>query len=130
MWDELRRKLGEEFAYGPASWFCVPHEDVSILGGGLFSQRFEGRGRPVVLAGGHGPNATLYARTTSGKTAFSHPAHVHDGELGTCALDKDGWIVYDKLVVVPATALCEDTFSCREPDAEWLLSELKKAGAL
>ena len=43
--------------------------------------------------------------------------------------------VVDDLVLGPgvvrvAAALCDDTYSCREPDEEWLLSELKRAGAL
>lgn len=83
----------------------------------------------MVLVSGHGPNSTLYARSSSRETQFSHPAHVHDGEFETCSLDSDGWIVYQLRVIVHARQLGENTFSCREPDAEWLLSELKKAGA-
>jgi len=84
----------------------------------------------VVLVSGHGPNSTLYARSSSRRTQLSHPAHVHDGEIGTCSLDKNGWIVHQLRVIVHATQLGESTFSCREPDTEWLLSELEKAGAL
>lgn len=130
MWDELRRQLGAGFEYGPACWFCVPHDEVRKPGGRRFSERVGGRGRRVVLASSHGPNSTVFARSASRRTALSHPAHVHDGERGTCALDRDGWIVYRVPVSVPAAALCEETYSCLEPDEDWLLSELKRVGAL
>ena len=130
MWEELRRELGDEFAYGPACWFCVPHETVHTPDGRRFAEHSGGLGRPVVVASSHGPNSTVFARSASRETAFSHPAHVHDGELGNCALDEDGWIVYKVRVIVPAKELCDDTYSCREPDEEWLLSELKRTGAL
>lgn len=55
---------------------------------------------------------------------------MHDGEIGTCSLDRNGWIVYQLRVIVHATQLGDSTFSCREPDTEWLLAELEKAGAL
>ena len=130
MWDELRRELGAGFEYGPASWFCVPHDEVRRPDGRRFSERVGGLGRPVVLASGHGPNSTVFARSASRETALSHPAHVDDGEHGTCALDRNGWIVYSVPVSVPAAALCDETYSCREPDEGWLLSELKRVGAL
>ncbi len=130
MWEELRRELGDGFAYGPACWFCVAHDDVRTTEGRRFSERTGGSGRRVVLASSHGPNATVFARSASRETAFSHPPHMHDGKVGSCALDLKGWIVYRVPVNVPATALCDDAYSCREPDEEWLLSELKRAGAL
>lgn len=126
----MRRELGAGFEYGPACWFCVPHDAVRTPSGRRFSERVGGLGRPVVLASSHGPNSTVFARSASRKTALSHPAHVHDGGLGTCALDRDGWIVYRAPVSVPASALCEETYSCLEPDEDWLLSELKRFGAL
>lgn len=130
MWDELRRELGDGFAYGPACWFCVSHDQVHKPDGRRFSERIGGLGRPVVLASSHGPNSTVFARSASRVTPFSHPAHVHDGELGICALDKNGWIVYGVRVIVPIAELCDDTYSCREPDEEWFLSELKRTGPL
>lgn len=129
VWDALRRQLGAGFEYGPASWFCVPHDEVRTPDGRRFSERVGGSGRRVVLASSHGPNSTVFARSASRKTALSHPAHVHDGELGACALDRDGWIVYRVPVSVAAAALSQETYSCREPDEGWLLSELKRVGA-
>jgi len=128
-WTSIRRKLGTEFLYGPGHWFCVPHDSVYTPDGRRFSERAGGTGRRVVLASDHGPNSIVFARSASRETAFSHPAHIHDGELGTCALDKDGWIAYKSRVIVSAAQICEETYSCREPDEEWLLSELRKARA-
>ena len=108
----------------------MPHDEVLKHGGQKFSERVGGSGRRVVLASSHGPNSTVFARSISRKTNFSHPKHVHDGEIGTCALDEDGWIAYKVPVSVPASALCEDTYSCREPNEGWLMSELKRFGAL
>jgi len=130
LWEELRRQLGDGFDYGPGHWFCVPHGDVRNPDGRRFSEKTGGSGRRVVLASSHGPNATIFARSASRETPFSHPAHPQDGPHGTCRVDKRGWIAYRVPVSVPAAVLCDNTYSCSEPDKEWLLSELKRAGAL
>ena len=126
---ELRREQRAGLEYGPGCWFCVPHDEVLMSDGRPFSERVGGSGRRVVLADSPGPNSIMFARSTSRETAFSHPAHVHNGEFGSCALDRDGWIVYRLPVSVRAAALCDETFSCREPDGEWLLAELRRAHA-
>ena len=72
----------------------------------------------------------MFARSASRETPLGHLAHDHNGELGTCALDEDGWIDYKVPVSVLAAALCEETYSCHEPDEERLLSELRQVGAI
>lgn len=130
VWDQLRRELGAGFEYGPECWFCVPHEDVHRLNGRRFSERTGGSGRPVVIASDGHPNPIIFARSASRQSAIYHPAHVHDGERGSCALDMPGWIVHKVPVTVPVGALSEETYSCREPDEGSLLFELERVGAM
>lgn len=130
MWDQLRRELGAGFEYGPECWFCVAHEEVRRLDGRLFSERTGRSGRPVVLTSDVHPSPIIFARSASRQSAIYHPAHVHDGELGSCALNMDGWIVHEMPVTVPVDALSEETYSCREPDEWSLLSELERLGAI
>ena len=130
MWEELRRQLGPEFAYGPGNWFCVPHEHVKRDGGRVFSTKSGGDGRRVVLATAFGPNATLFARSASVPDRFSHPAHQHEGGPGRCRLNRDGWINLRIPVNVPSELLCNETYSCKEPDDAPLRAELARAVAI
>jgi hypothetical protein len=130
VWEELRQRLGGEFLYGPGHWFCVPHEVVRRPDGRPFSYKSGGSGRRVVLATRHGPNATLFARSTSVEGPFSHLAHVHSGGAGRCRLDQNGWINLRIPVNVPSSILCDETYSCEEPTAGGLLPALERAVAL
>ena len=129
-WDAIRQQLGAEFMYGPGHWFCVSHADVYRADGRPFSEKQGGSGRRVVLADSFGPNATLFARSASFAAPFQHPAHIHEGDPGRCALDQDGWISFRLPVSVPASLLSDETYSCKEPDASALYAELDRAVSL
>lgn len=126
-WASIRRQLGPEFAYGRGHWFCVRHEDVRREDGYPFSRKTGGSGRRVVLANAYGPNATLFARSASTESSFSHPKHEHGPDQSTCKLDEDGWINFRIRVLVPAESLADDTYSCEEPGSSPLLDELERA---
>lgn len=131
MWDALREQLGPGFGYGSGHWFCVPHPEVyRAKSGQLFSKKEGGSGRRVVLATVFGPNATLFARSTSWESLFEHPAHAHDDGSSECKLDERGWIDFTIPVSVPKTVLTEETYSCEEPAGAPLHAELAKATAL
>lgn len=125
-WTSVRRQLGPEFAYGPGHWFCVRHEDVRRENGRLFSDRRGGTGRRVVLATGYGPNAALFARSASVRSAYAHPAHDHANDFSRCQLDQDGWIDFRIRVVVPVSSLCDDNYSCDEPEESSLRTEMER----
>ncbi len=127
MWEELRRQLGGEYSYGPGHWFCVSHQDVRRLDSRPFSYKTGGSGRRVVLATRHGPNATLFARSSSVESHFPHPAHRHVDGAGRCRIDEDGWVDLRIPVSAPTFALCDETYSCEEPDGTGLLAELERA---
>ena len=129
-WTSIRRLLGPEFSYGPGHWFCVRHEDVHRDDGNLFSARRGGTGRRVVLATEHGPNATLFARSASVRSGYPHPAHDHASEFSRCRLDRDGWIELGVRVVVDASCLCDDTYSCDEPEESGLRAEMRRVQRL
>lgn len=116
--------------YGPGHWFCVSHADVYRADGHHFSEKHGGSGRRVVLADRFGPNATLFARSASRAAPFQHPAHIHAGGPGRCALDQDGWISFRLPVSVPSAVLCDETYSCKEPDDSALYAELDGAVSL
>ncbi len=130
VWDEIRRQLGPEFSYGRGDWFCVPHEVVYRLDGHLFSAKAGGTGRRVVLATVHGPNARIFARSTSVEGRFSHAAHAHLSGPGRRSVDEDGWINLRIPVSVAAPSICDDTYSCKEPDETTLVSELARVVSL
>ena len=126
MWDELRKQLGAEFLYGPGHWFCVRHELAMRSDGYSFSEKHGGSGRRVVLATAHGPNATLFARSASRPSPFSHDAHSHETVSERCKIDVQGWINLRIPVSVDADELNEDTYSCEEPPTTTLKDELRR----
>lgn len=126
MWDALRRQLGEEFTYHAGHWFCVAHEVALRSDGYAFSQKAGGTGRRVVLATEYGPNATLYARSTSWESPFAHDAHDHGDDPGRCCITKRGWINLRIPISVSAEELCDATYSCEEPAGTGLLEQLEK----
>ena len=140
MWDELRLQLGPEFAYFPGSWFRVPEKEIFPAKGKpiddpveddlVSKRRFEEKRRPVVLVTSHGPNSRVLSRSASVETRFSHYKHAHEGPPLRCCLPKDGWINYEVPVNLPISLLGEATYYCPEPDSPWLISELRRAGAL
>ena len=125
-WTSIRRQLGPEFNYGPGHWFCVRHEDVQREDGYLFSKKHGGSGRRVVLATEYGPNATLFARSASVRSTYAHPAHDHASDFSRCQLDEDGWINLRIRVVVPVSSLCDDNYSCDEPQETTLRAEMER----
>ena len=128
MWDEIRRQLGApDLSFEPGTWWCVPHDAVRRSGGARFSGKSGGSGRRVVLATAFGPNATLFARSASIRARYRHPAHLHEGGSSRCRLDKDGWIDFRLPVSVAAELLCEEFFSCEEPEGTTLAAELVRA---
>lgn len=131
MWDEIRRQLGGDLAYGPGSWFCVVHGQVFRPDGYLFAEhKAGGDGRRVVLATSLGPNATLFARSASRESPHPHVAHDHGSGSKRCKLDRDGWVNFRLPVSVAADFLSEHTYSCLEPDGSGLYEQLDEAVGL
>lgn len=126
---DLRALLGAEFEYGPGHWFSIPHGEALRRDGEPFSRKGGTHGRPVVLISKSGPNATGYARSTSVEVGFPHPPHAHDVEELRCAVELYGWIAYKVPIPISKGMLRDETFSCRDPDAEGLLYELRRVSA-
>jgi len=80
-----------------------------------------------VLANRYGPNAILFARSASVESRFAHPAHKHSDGPGRCRIDTDGWINLRIPINVPASALCDENYSCEEPAGTSLLTEIERA---
>ena len=129
-WTSIRRRLGPEFLYGPGHWFCVRHEDVRREDGRLFSEKHGGTGRRVVLATEYHPNAILFARSASVQSTYAHPAHDHASDFSRCKLDREGWINLRIRVNVPVSSLCDDTYSCDEPEESTLRAEMERTPRL
>ena len=124
-WGALRAELGPEYGPGLGHWFCVDHAVVVRPDTGRRFSTKPGGGRRVVLAMSLGPNATLFARSTSVEVGLPHAAHNHtDEQKATCKVDCPGWIDLRIPVSVPADALTDDTLSCQEPAGSDLLDEL------
>ena len=102
------------------------HEDVRREDGYLFSKKHGGSRRRVVLATEYGPNATLFARSASVRSTYAHPAHDHASGFSRCQLDEDGWIDLRIRVVVHISSLCDDNYSCDEPEESTLRAEMER----
>ena len=89
-----------------------------------------GSGRRVVLATEYSPNATLFARSASVPSTYAHPAHDHASDFSRCQLNEDGWINLGIRVVVPVSSLCDDTYSCDEPEESTLRAEMERTPRL
>lgn len=137
VWDDLRRQLGfDEPSYERGTWWCVPHEDVTHHESGSFPGQpyarkgAPGDGRRVVLGAAYGPNAILFARSSSIGTTYEHPVHAHVGEGSHCLINKQGWINFRLPVTVSVGILDEEHFSCEEPEDTSFWAALEAAVAL
>ena len=81
-WDSVRTRLDEDYednSYVMGDWFSVPERSVVRLDTGRhFAQekaRTNRHGRRVVLAGVRGPNANLFARSSTIYGSFKHRSH-------------------------------------------------------
>ena len=122
-WDALRDCLGIE--YGPGSWFCVDERLVRLQSGRQFANK-DGE-RPVLQATRLGPNAVLYPRSTTIHGPFEHGKHVHPYSEAPCRIDRDGWVQLNVPVTVSTAALCQESYSCTEPEDTGLLEAMRKA---
>lgn len=127
--EDLLAQLGfEGTSFEIGTWWCVPHEKVTIRSGRLFSKKpSPGDGRRVVLASEYGPNATVFARSASVVTKCKHAAHDHRSDEDRCRIDRDGWVNLTIPVTVPIEFLGMSTFSCEEPEESGLFALLEKA---
>jgi hypothetical protein len=122
-WDALRDCLGIE--YGPGSWFCVSEGFVRLRSGRQFANK-DGE-RRVLQATRPGPTAVLYPRSTTIPGPFEHAKHAHPKFETLCRIDRDGWVQLDVPVTVRATTLCQESYSCAEPEGTGLLEAVRKA---
>lgn len=134
MWDDIRRQLGmPSLSFERGSWWCVPHDAVTHhedgpYPGELYARKtVAGHGRPVVLGTSYGPNATLFARSTSVGSSYEHPAHDHSGGSARCRIAAKGWINFRLPVSVSVDILGEEHFSCEEPPDTSLWAALEAA---
>lgn len=121
-----QRNPGDPFAAG--DWFCVAHELVIERSGEAFATKEPGGdGRRVLLGNTNGPNASVYTRSATVREGIFHDKHAHRSTVGTCKLDRDGWVRFTRRVSMLVQHLSEQTYSCTEPADSPLLVDLKKA---
>lgn len=116
--DVLEGRLEPEFDYG--DWFVLPDDAT-----GMRSRGYEHRYLLLAEIDRLRANTKLRIRSSTRVEGMPHPAHAHGSPTPRCRLERDGRINMLEMVTVRTAYLDRQSYSCREPDIEFLRDVLK-----
>jgi hypothetical protein len=121
--SDLAYLPGDIPPHAVGSWFLL-NEDQLRLGARSFSNH--GGPRPCVLSRRPtGPNAILFARTTTGSRGTCHAEHT-DHDVPPCCVTRPGRVLTTTPLLVNSSTITAEAFGCCEPTDSPLLRILER----